>query len=162
MTKVKPHKDEIDWLISVYKTAQDEELRSESFGRLLDYGLDESQIEKRYEKIVADSSEIEAFNKAWKKQKERNQFERYTLAEMLRIFFLGPYELFRFYRSGLLDLKRDNYKIKFRQKIILLISGTAFWLLLIVGGYHYSEYKRIQEIENADISDWENNRITNE
>jgi hypothetical protein len=42
-----------------------------------------------------------------------------------------------------------------------LISGTIFWILLFVGVYKYYEYKRMQEIENADISEWENNRLVN-
>ncbi len=41
MTKSKVHKDEIDWLISVYKTSEDEELMNESLEKILDFGLNE-------------------------------------------------------------------------------------------------------------------------
>ena len=162
MTRSKIHKDEIDWLISVYKTSEDEELKNESFEKLLVHGLDEKQIIKRFEKIKSEKETLKAFNKAWKKQAERNEFEKYTLIEMIKIFLFGPYELFKFFNSGLTELRDFNYKTKFRQRLILLISGTLFWILIIFGGYRYSEYKRIQEIEKVDITDWENNRIKNE
>ena len=40
MKRTKIHKDEIDWLISVYETSEDEELKNESFDKLTEYGLD--------------------------------------------------------------------------------------------------------------------------
>lgn len=49
MTKSKIHKDEVDWLISVYKISEDDELRNESLEKLLIFGLDEKQIEERFE-----------------------------------------------------------------------------------------------------------------
>ena len=162
MTKPKTHKDEIDWLISVYRTSEDEELKNESLDKLLAYGLTEKQIKERFEKINSNKDTLKAFNKAWKKQAERNELERYTLIEKIKIFLFGPYELFKFFNSGLIELKDFSYKAKFRQRLILLISGTIFWILVILGGYHYSEYKKMQEIEKVDITDWENNRIKNE
>ena len=162
MTRSKIHKDEIDWLISVYKTSEDEELKNESFEKLLVHGLDEKQIIKRFEKIKSEKETLKAFNKAWKKQAERNEFEKYTLIEMIKIFLFGPYELFKFFNSGLTELRDFNYKTKFRQRLILLISGTIFWVLLFLSVYQYSEHKRIQEIEKADITEWEKNRIEKE
>ena len=152
MTKSKVHKDEIDWLISVYKTSEDGGLMHESLEKLLDFGLDEKQINERFELIKSEKDSLNAFDKAWKKQEERNEFEKYTTLEMIKIFLLGPYELFKYFDSGLRELWDFNYKIKFRQRLILLISGTIFWILFVVGTYKYYEHKRIQEIENADIS----------
>ena len=162
MTKSKIHKDEVDWLISVYKTSEDDELRNESLEKLLIFGLDEKQIEERFEDNKSEKDTLKAFNKAWKKQSERNEFEKYTIVDMIKIFLSGPYELFKFFKSGLKELWDLNYKTKFRQRMILLILGTIFWILFVVGTYSYYEHKRIQEIENADISDWERNRMTNE
>ena len=162
MTKSKIHKDEIDWLISVYKTSEDDELRNESLEKLLDFGLDEKQIKERFEKIKSEKDTLKAFDRAWKKQSERNEFEKYTIVEMIKIFLFGPYELFKFFNSGLTELRDFNYKTKFRQRLILLISGTIFWIVVIIGVFQYSEYKRIKEIEKVDITDWENNRIKNE
>jgi hypothetical protein len=162
MTKSKIHKDEIDWLISVYKTSEDDELRNESLEKLLDFGLDEKQIKERFEKIKSEKDTLKAFDRAWKKQSERNEFEKYTIVEMIKIFLFGPYELFKFFNSGLTELRDFNYKTKFRQRLILLISGTIFWIVVIIGVFQYSEYKRIKEIEKVDITDWGNNRIKNE
>ena len=162
MPKSKVHMDEIDWLISVYKTSEDDELKKESLEKLLDFGLDEKKIKERFGKIKSDKDSLNAFNKAWEKQTERNELEKYTTFEMIKIFLSGPYELFKFFDSRLRELWDFNYKTKFRQRLILLILGTIFWIFFLIGTYKYSEYKRIQEIENIDISDWERNRMTNE
>ena len=63
--------------------------------------------------------------------------------------------------TGNTELRDFNYKLKFRQRIILLIVGTIFWIITFISIYQFSEYKRMQEIEKVDISDWENNRIKN-
>jgi hypothetical protein len=162
MTKNKIHKDEVDWLISVYKTSNDEELQNESLEKLLNYGLTETEIDEKFKNIKTEKDELNAFEKAWKKQEERNQFEKYTLIEKIKIFLFGPYELFKFFDSGLTELKESNYKTKFRQRLVLLIVGTIFWILIGVATYQYYEYKRIQDIEKVDITNWENNRIKNE
>ncbi|AHW62332.1 hypothetical protein SAMN05444285_1626 [Draconibacterium orientale] len=158
----KIHKDEVDWLISVYKTSDDEELENESFEKLVNYGFDTNKIEERFKKIKTEKDELNAFKKAWEKQEERNQFEKYTLVEKIKIFLFGPYELFKFFDSGLTELTESNYKTKFRQRLVLLITGTIFWILIGVATYQYYEYKRIQDIEKVDITNWENNRIKNE
>lgn len=159
MTKPKTHKDEIDWLISVYKTSEDVEFKNESLEKLLAYGLNEKQIKERLEKIKPEKKTLKAFTKNYKKQAERNELEKFTLFEMIKIFLFGPYELFKFFNSGLTEMRDFNFKTKFRQRLILLISGTISWILIFLGGYHYSEYKRMQGIEKVDITDWENNRI---
>ena len=159
MTNFKIHKDEVDWLISVYKTSDNDELKNESLEKLFNYGLNETQIDERFKKIETEKDELKAFKKAWKKQKERNQFEEYTFFEKIKIFLFGPYELFKFFDSGLTELKESNYKIKFRKRLTLLISGTVFWIALGIAIFQYYEYKRMQEIEKVDITDWENSRI---
>ena len=153
--KDKIHKDEIEWLVSVYKASIDEEVTKEAYEKLIEYGLTDKQIQDIFEKTNPDDFPSEAFEKAWAKQIERNEFEKYTRIEMIKIFFLAPYNLFRNFDSGLKELWTDNYKTKFRQRLILLISGIIFWILFIVGIFKYDEYKRIQEIEKMDISDWE-------
>ena len=153
--KDKIHEDEIKWLVSVYKASIDEEVTKESYEKLVEYGLTDEQIQDIYEKINPDEDFSEVFDKAWAEQAERNKFEKYTLIEMVKVFLFAPYELFKHFDSGLKELWDYNYKTKFRQRVILLILGIIFWILFAVGTYKYSEYKRIQEIENIDISDWE-------
>jgi len=62
----------------------------------LTFGLDEKQINERFELIKSDNDALNAFNKAWKKQEERNELAKYTTLEMIKIFLFGPYELFKF------------------------------------------------------------------
>ena len=162
MTKPKIHKEEVDWLISVFKTSNDEELKKESLEKLLKFGLDKNQIDEQFKKLKPEEKELIAFEKAWEKQKERNRFEKYSLIEKTKIFLFGPYELSKFFNSGLTELKKENYKIKFRQRLVLLIAGIIFWIILGIASFQYFEYKRMQEIEKVDITDWEKNRITNE
>ena len=162
MNKTKPDKDEIDWLIILFNTVNDEEIEKDSLEKLYAFGLDDNQIVERYQKLKSDEIQQKAFDKAWEKQKERNQFEKYTTTEKIKIFLWGPFELFKFYDSGLTELKKLNYKTKFRQRLTLLISGTVFWIVLGIATFQYYEYKRMQEIEKVDITDWENNRVTKE
>lgn len=148
----KTHEDEIEWLVSVYKTSEDEELEKESYEKLIEYGLTDKQIKDIFEKTKSEEDTSKAFDKAWAIQIKRNELEKYTFIEMLKIFFLAPYDLFRFFNSGLRELWDFNYKTKFRQRIILLVLGTIFWILFIVGIFKYDEYKRIKEIESIEIS----------
>jgi hypothetical protein len=41
----KIHKDEIEWLVSVYKTSIDEEVTKEAYEKLIGYGLTDKQIQ---------------------------------------------------------------------------------------------------------------------
>lgn len=62
MTTSRVHKDEIDWLISVYKTSEDDELIHESLVKLMALGLNEKQINERFELIKSDNERLNAFN----------------------------------------------------------------------------------------------------
>lgn len=162
MTKSNVHKDEIDWLIIVACTSEEEELRNESLEKLNKLGLSLSNIKERFKGIDSDDKQLKAFEKAWKTQKERNENEKYTLSEKIKIFLFGPYELFRNLNSGLTELKELNYRSKFFQRLTLLIAGTLFWIILLVMSFKYNEYQRIKEIEEVDISNWEENRLDKE
>jgi len=159
MKSEKTHIDEIDWLISVYNNSFDEELKKESYDKLIAFGLSDREIKEKCESSQTEEDDQKHFEKAWKIQLERNKNEEYTVFEKFKIFFFGPYRLFKNFDSGLTELHNFNYKVKFRQRLVLLISGVIFWILFFIGTYKYYEYKRMQEIEKADISDWEKNRI---
>jgi len=147
--KDKIHKDEVEWLVSVYKASIDEEVTKKAYEKLIKYGLTDEQIQDIFEKTKPDEFPLDAFDKAWAKQTERNEFEKYTFIEMIKIFLLGPYRLFRYFDSGLKELWDYNYKTKFRQRLILLVLGTIFYIFFVVGILKYDEYKRIQKIENT-------------
>jgi len=161
LKEYKTRLDEIEWLVLVYNTSIDDELKNEAYEELIAFGMTDEQIKDIFEKTNSDKNALEAFNKALARQEERNEHEKYTLFEMITIFLFGPYKLFGSFDGGLKELCDSNYKTKFRQRLTLLILGTIFWILLVVGVFQYYEYKRIQEIENTDISDWERNRIIN-
>ena len=141
MKEDKIHEDEIEWLVSVYNTAIDEELKKEAYEKLIAYGLTDKQIKDIFKETKSEEDTLKAFDKAWAKQEERNEFEEYTLIEKINVFLWGPYELFRNLNSGLRELWDYNYKTKFRQRLILLILGTIFWILFIICTYKYSEYR---------------------
>ncbi len=153
------HIDEIDWLISVYNNSFDEELKKESYDKLIALGLSDREIKEKYESSQSEEVDEKHFEKAWKIQLDRNEHEEYTVFEKFKIFFFSPYRLFKNFDSGLTELRDLNYKTKFRQRLVLLISGILFWTLLSIGAYKYFQYKWLQKVENADISDWEENRI---
>lgn len=158
MTNCKIDKDEIDYLIIVACTVDDTELRNEAIYKLDSFGLSETQIKERFKTLDSFDAQMKAVDKTTAKQHERNKTESYSTIEMVKIFLGGPYSLFKHYDSGLVSLYRDNFKIKFRQRLFLLVAGTLFWVLLIVSIFKYSEYQRQKEIDNADISRWEQNR----
>ena len=151
--------DEKDWLIIVACDNDEEDLRNEAKEKLYQLGFTDEQIITRFKDLDSDEKQKLAFERAWEKQLERNRFEKFSFWQMVGIFFLGPIDLFKYYQSGIISLYKENYKIKFRQKIILIILGTIFWISLFWGSFKYFEYKRIQQINNADITEWESKRI---
>lgn len=163
MGEDKIHEDEVEWLASVYCTSDDEGLKDEAFRKLAAFGLTGKQIKSIYKKTNQDKDPYKAFDKAWARQLERNSHEKYTCLEKIQIFFFGPIKLlpphFEYELKGLWD---GNYKIKFRQRLVLLVLGIIFWALFFIASYEYSERQWLQEIENTDISEWEKNRIVDE
>lgn len=147
MKSDKIYNDEIDWLISIYNGSFDEESRRESYEKLISFGLNDKEIKEKCESSQSEEVDQKHFEKAWKIQEEKNRNEEYTVLEKIRIFFFGPYRLLKNFDSGLKELHDFNYKTKFRQRLVLLISGTIFWILFFIGTYKYYEYKRMQEIE---------------
>jgi hypothetical protein len=151
--------DEKDWLIIVACGNDDEDLRNEAKEKLYLLGFTDEQILPRFKELDSDEKQKLAFEKAWEKQLERNRIEKYSFWQMVKIFFWGPIYLFRYYQSGINSLYKENYKKKLKQKIILIILGTIFWISLCWGGFKYYEYKRLQQINNANITELESQRI---
>ena len=132
MKSEETHIDEIDWLISVYNNSFDEELKKESYDKLIAFGLSDREIEEKCESSQSEEDDQKHFEKAWKIQLDRNKNEEYTVFDKFKIFFFGPYRLFKNFDSGLTELRDLNYKTKFRQRLVLLISGILFWTLFTI------------------------------
>jgi len=84
---------------------------------------------------------------------EKNKTESYKPWEMILIFLFGPLKFFRWY-DDVFTLRKENYFLKFRQRIIILSLGFIAWFTFIYASYHKYEQNRLEEIEKVDISDW--------
>jgi len=87
---------------------------------------------------------IEELLATWKKEEKRqeesynrrlesNALEVYSILKMIYIFFAAPMILIGRWTvdKTLFELKRENYKRKFRQRLFLLIGGIFFWYLML-------------------------------
>ncbi|MFZ4399144.1 MAG: hypothetical protein ACOYO1_03830 [Bacteroidales bacterium] len=58
----------------------------------------------------------------------------YTISKMIIIFLCTPIILFPRYNffkdMTVTELRNENFKIKYKQRLILLISGSLFWFIL--------------------------------
>ena len=102
----------------------------------------------KYRKVIDD----EYFKKEAERL-EQNKTESYTTWEMIQIFVFGPLNFFRWY-DDVFTLRKENYFLKFKQRIIILTLGFIAWFFFIYTSFHYYEQKRLEEIEKVDISDW--------
>ncbi|MFZ7132990.1 MAG: hypothetical protein ACOWWR_11585 [Eubacteriales bacterium] len=104
------------------------------------------------------------FEEQFNKWLDNNKDEKYTYWEMFKVLVSAPFILAGRAWEGdsLSELKHFNFKIKFKQRLILLISGVLLWIIFIFGSVKISEIKFMREIEEVDISDWKNNRIVND
>jgi hypothetical protein len=158
----KNHKSDIDWLIITAVENDIVEIKEEAIQELKLRGFSQKDIDLKYIDLKDSEKQIETFNRAWDIQLYNNQFEKYTRIENLKIFLFGPYKLLKSFDSGLIYLYKNNYIIKFRQRLLLVILGIAFWIGVLIGIYRISQYQRMKQAEKVDISDWERNRIENE
>lgn len=78
--------------------------------------------------------EQEEAHRKYQLQLEENATESYSILEMVSIFFGAPLILHPRFRSfgskTVSELKQENYKIKYKQRLYLLIGGALFWIIL--------------------------------
>ena len=97
--------------------------------------------------------EFEKKLKAEKDRLESNKTASYTYLEMASIFIFGPLSLIRRI-DPIFYLKNENYYLKFKQRVILLISGSVCWFLFIYISFQKDQKERLEEIDKIDISEW--------
>lgn len=89
---------------------------------------------------------------------EQNEFESYTKLRMLYIFSVAPFILVGKWSVGkdLFELRNENFKLKFKQRLILLIFGTLCWIGVISYTVKSSEEKRLKLTpkEEVELSKW--------
>lgn len=78
--------------------------------------------------------EQEEENRKHQLQLEQNAIETYSILKMVLIFFGAPLIFYpHFYSFGdktVSELKRENFKRKYKQRLFLLIGGAIFWIIL--------------------------------
>ncbi|MFD0932114.1 hypothetical protein ACFQ0R_05805 [Psychroflexus salinarum] len=93
------------------------------------------------------------FENERKESFEKNRTESYSTWEMILIFVFGPLKFFRRY-DDVFTSRKENYFLKFKQRIVILTLGFISWFVLIYITFNNYEQKRLEEIEKIDISDW--------
>jgi hypothetical protein len=153
-----------------------EELIAIAYGTTDDWqqtAIDQAKEELKKRKVTKEEQnrildnwkkDAEIFELAHQKQLEQNKTEGYTLGKMFYIFFVAPFILAGRWTVdlSLSELKIENYKRKFKQRLFLLLGGTIFWILFLVVGANDYEKKRQEEIDKVDISEWEKNYYGND
>lgn len=89
--------------------------------------------------------EIQDYFKNLELNRESNKFEKYNVFEMIFIVLVSPFILKNQWRV-LNQLKDENYILKFKQRIILLMIGMIIWF----GIFYYSFDKWRKEEYNKE------------
>ncbi|HEU4791908.1 MAG TPA: hypothetical protein VFS71_19645 [Flavobacterium sp.] len=100
--------------------------------------ISEKQQDDYFEKIF---EEIDIENENIERKRKSNELEKYNVFEMIFIVAVSPFILMRQWRV-LYELKLENYTLKFKQRIVLLIIGMIIWF-----GYFYYEFDKWQKAE---------------
>ncbi|GEL12170.1 hypothetical protein SAMN05192550_3075 [Flavobacterium glycines] len=100
--------------------------------------ITEKQQDDYFEKIL---KEINNENENLESKRKLNKLEKYNIFEMIFIVVVSPFILMKQWRV-LYELKQENYILKFKQRIILLILGMIIWF-----GYFYYEFTQWQKAE---------------
>lgn len=86
---------------------------------------------------------------------ENNKNESYKPWEIFLIFIFGPFLLTNtFYKSlTLFELYKQNYKLKFKQRLIALVVSLCFYAACIFYYIEWKEEQWLKEIDKIDISE---------
>jgi hypothetical protein len=99
--------------------------------------LEKRGITAEYERKLIDKwqKKAERQEKAERERRFKNQFESYPLGDKVLIFLSAPVILIKpVSRTGesLFELKQENYRLKYKQRLVCLVSGVLFWAALIL------------------------------
>ena len=87
----------------------------------------------------------------------KNLTESYSISTIIYIFIFTPFLLVNKWRIGLsiFELKRENYLLKYKQRLITSILSIIVYSISIYFYVDYLNKKNETEINNIDISEWE-------
>jgi len=133
---------EDEWQIDAINTAK-EELRKRGVD-----GHEQTVIYKSFVKKRKEEQRIELENRA---------AEDYSLDEKAFIVLRWPIYIFRDW-----GLKNEGYLLKSKNRVRLIIFGAIITTVIFIWAYSSQaeiNEEKLKEIENVDISEWEENRI---
>ena len=121
---------------------------------LLIRNISEKQQEDFFE---AEFEKAEQYYKRVEQKRHQNLTESYSIITIIFIFIITPFLLVGKWKVGLslTELKRENYLLKFKQKLITLIISIIVYSVSIYFYIDYLNKKNQSEINNIDISEWE-------
>lgn len=124
--------------------------------------LAKQELQRRNVSLEEQENIINQWYKNIEDWENENSTESYSKWEMIKILFLAPAYLTCKVTPdySLTELKADNYLKKHKQRIILLIAGTILYFIMMAGLIFYIGYSSERSTEKADITEWENNRIS--
>ncbi len=89
---------------------------------------------------------------------EQNKLESCTKLRMLYIFAVAPFILVGKWTVGkdLIELYNENFTLKFKQRFVLLLTGTLFWIGVFMYSSHLSEKERLKlsPEDEIELSNW--------
>ncbi|MFD0837266.1 hypothetical protein ACFQ0I_15915 [Mariniflexile aquimaris] len=114
---------------------------------------EQNEVIEKWDKILEEKLKEEAA------RLEKNKIESYTKLEMLRLFLFGPLIFMDQFPFGsdrftLVNLRDENYYLKFKQRIILFILSFIAWFFFVNYTFEQTKKERQKEIDKIDISDW--------
>ncbi|AOW20177.1 hypothetical protein [Urechidicola croceus] len=115
-------------------------------------------VTEKYESEIFQKwqQENEEYFRIIQEKLEKNKTESYKIWEIIVLYLFGPIIFIRGYGYyTIFNLRRDNYLLKFKQRIIVFILSFISWAIYINYTSKQSELKRQQEIDKIDITEWE-------
>lgn len=123
--------------------------------------LIKGQVSNEYQQSLIETWEKEntTLELEYQKQLKLNETDGYTWGEMAGILFASPFILVGRWNFdlSLIELRKQNYKKKFKQRLILLIIGPFVWGFFLMITFSSKDEQKIKEAEQIDISEWEKN-----
>lgn len=111
----------------------------------------QNEVIEKWNKILEDNLKQET------ERLEKNKTESYETWEMVVLLLLGPFLFIRPYMFNshtIFTLRNENYYLKFKQRIGIFVLSFIAWYFYTNYAFEQSKKKRLDEIDNIDISDW--------
>lgn len=127
--------------------------------------LDQRKVDLAYRQSVIENyqSKFNHQKELFKRKLASNEVKKYHPFEQFLIFFLSIFIICKVVPFGLSlsELKDENYKLKYKQRLISLLLGVLTWMVFLYFSVNIEAEKRDkafkEEMDKIDISEWEKN-----